>query len=142
MTIEEKIKEDWGEYWDFFNYNTQKRILENNGSVDYFLLSKEEKEDTEVLIGDIRKLECTKTDEGTARYFRPKSLKGIENNNGWKILKLNTELKEGKYHVFCNGRQDIMRYFQGYFYDYDQKYKPLSEVTHYDEYIERKPPIF
>jgi hypothetical protein len=142
MTKEEKIKEAWGEYWGLFNYNTQKRILESNGSVDYFLLSKEEKEDTEVLIGDIRKLECTKTDEGTARYFRPKSLKGIENNNGWNKIESEDDLPTDTEVKYWGANQNGV--FEGIIFPFESisiKYKNKT-LTHYQPIQEPKPPLY
>lgn len=92
MTKAEKIKEAYGEYWDLFFLLLQDRIIFNNGNLDYFLLPKNIRDATEKIC-DIRShksiFECTKTDEATPRFFRPKSLRGIENNNGW--IKIESE---------------------------------------------------
>ena len=70
MTKEEKIQEAYGEYWDevkefVCEYGwTQKKSLIGNFSNETF--------DSRKVIGF----------NDTYKY-RPKSLKGIENNNGW-----------------------------------------------------------
>ena len=95
MTKEQKIKEAYGEYWGLFPQILKDRILSNNGVLDYFILPREERYSTEK-IRDIRSsksiFECTKTDEGTPRFFRPKILNGIDNNNGWIKIESESDL--------------------------------------------------
>ena len=147
-TKEEVIKEAYGEYWDLFFSLIKDRILFNNGNLDYFLLPKDIRDATEKIC-DIRShksiFECTKTDEGTPRFFRPKSLKGIENNNGWTKNESEEDLP----------KEDVM-YRLGFFISSDKFYQDSnpyslktalcalkeSHYTHYQQIPEFKPPIF
>lgn len=95
MTKAEKIKEAYGEYWELFPQILKDRILSNNGVLDYFILPREERCSTEKIC-DIRSgksiFECTKTDEGTPRFFRPKILNGIDKNRGWIKIETQSDL--------------------------------------------------
>lgn len=74
MTKEEKIKEAWGVYFEHFGEHATKHALENNGycSVPSITLG---------LILRSHGEEWLETDKDLKR--RPKSLQGIEDNNGW-----------------------------------------------------------
>jgi len=138
MTKEELIKEAWGEYWSLFSTTTKERILLNKGSVDYFLLSNQERDNTEELIGDIRKLECTNTDEGTKRFFRPLSLKGIEDNNGWIKINNKEDLPKEDVHCYIISKYSENSIMEAYYITTSNKFHvdaiiqyDTNEVTHY-----------
>ena len=76
MTKEEKIKEAWGELWNSFNESAKKCALNKDGYVASILQNGLNRDFTEFNTDLVA--------------WRPKSLQGIENNNGW-ILGLPTE---------------------------------------------------
>ncbi|MEG0929878.1 hypothetical protein [Algoriella sp.] len=121
MTKEEKIKEAWGENWSKISKENQKKALKNNGFVSQYyedLLSKE--------------TICRKLFD-----VRPKSLQGIENNNGW-IKGNEPNVPNESYFVFAFG--GIYETF------YDEKlgwlYVNREFVTHFQPIEKPKPPIY
>lgn len=142
MEKEKVIQKAYGEYWEIFSNETIKRILQNNGSVDYFLLTSKEKDDTEK-IRDLRLLECTKTDEGTKRFFRPKSLSGIETNNNWISINSENDLpkENGHYLVFDKQRNIVdIDYINS---DYDSHSERWMEFnSHYQPINKPEKPIY
>jgi len=84
-----------------------------------------------------------------AKYWRPKSLQGIENNNGWISIESEEDLPKlsyGNYHVFTkepiyvNGKkQNIEEYWQE---DLNKKNWWMENVTHYQPIQKPKPPIY
>lgn len=141
MTKEEKIKEAWGEYFACLSNKTKQYILLNNGQVNVYLLPKEDK-DMLLEDNDIRRYDsdfiCTKTDEGTKFMFRPKSLKGIEDNNGWISLSgepneiewvVNLELYniKTKEHYFCTDENEFIE---------------IGRFTHYKPIVKSLEPLY
>lgn len=125
MTKEEKIKEAYG----FIN-----EWICGNGWASYF--TDEGWEGGVEPFGeyDIR----NKTDD----YFewRPKSLQGIENNNGWIKIESEADLpkEDGFYYVVDSETGNITdRFFScddnGYFYAFSSHYQPIQKP---------KPPIY
>ncbi|MGV0964927.1 hypothetical protein [Empedobacter falsenii] len=86
MSKEEKIKEAWGEYWNKLPNEVQEKALKNNGFVSQYF------EDLLTIDKRERKL----------FEIRPKSLQGIETNNGWVKVESEDDLpkEEGFYLVF------------------------------------------
>lgn len=87
--------------------------------------------------------------------IRPKSLQGIENNNGWiKIESENMILPiDGTevhfYHSFTNENGVQTEYHKGIFNAalgftsyYDSENYKINEVTHYQLIVEQKPPLY
>lgn len=126
MTKEEKIKEAYGEYWEGL-----KKVIDIDGWVD--LKSKNISNDlANDMIGVFRyKIEV---DYKFNHIARPKSLQGIENNNGW--IKINSEddlPKEGTYcHFIIKGFEELHNQglYDGMFWDNKCAYIS-SIVTHY-----------
>jgi len=73
MTKEEKIQESYGKHWEKLHPIAKKCALDNYGWISS-------------LLGNPPKDLCLDFDEAF-RIYRPKSLEGIEENNGW--IKLN-----------------------------------------------------
>lgn len=128
MTKEEKIKEAWGEY-----YNEIEFYLTESGFMPY--------------VYDVRMIRNENKIEfehlpNNANLFRPKSLKGIENNNGWVKIESENDLpKENEQHYWTitENNPDIKeRYFNKFF----NEYKGEGKVTHYQPIEKQKPPIY
>lgn len=127
MTKEEKIKEAYCEHWEDLHPQAKKSALENNGWIGSIIEHAPKKIDLEF----------------NKMTFRPKSLQGIENNNGW--IKIESDLpKTGDIcfiydidnftgiAVFCT----IQKVFKTRFGN------EYENVTHYQEIIKPKPPIY
>ena len=126
MTKEEKIKEAWGENWSKISKENQKKALNNNGFVSHYyedLLSNETK--------------CRKLLD-----VRPKSLQGIENNNGWIKIESEEDLPkdyEISYHAW-NSESD-RDYYLTNMWGIINRYH-LGNVTHYQPIEKPKLPIY
>ena len=121
---QEKIKEAWGECWNKLPKEAQEKALKNNGFVSQYF------EDLLTIDKRERKL----------FEIRPKSLQGIETNNGWiKIESENDLPKKGSncHFILKNG-------FSGIFVDLDDsEYLTLrNRGTHYQPIEKPKPPIY
>lgn len=127
MTKYEKIKEAYGECWDNLILNNQSNALSNNG----YLPS-----------GVFNYISCSIELEHTDEYSRPKSLQGIEDNNGWIKIESEDDLpKENNeyYWTITENDKDIKeRWFNKFFNEYEGE----GKVTHYQPIIKPKPPIY
>lgn len=131
MTKEEKIKEAWG-----LNYDEFSEYIDSDGWARYPHFQKHE------MVQDVRPIEFRS--QGTD--FRPKSLQGIENNNGWikieseddlpKELYIKTNIiKDNKTYMYCDYRGNNI------WWNYE--YKILIEnATHYRPIEKPNPPIY
>lgn len=133
--INEKAKQQaiinaYGEYWD-----EVKSQVDENGFIDIFKLPP-------ILFDSV-------INDGSSKW-RPKSLTGIENNNGWiKIESENDLPKEpyGKYEVYSNNPifsqipkiQGIDDFWQN---DENKKQDWMNSYTYYKPIILSKPPIY
>ena len=81
---------------------------------------------------------------------RPKSLSGIENNNGWIKIKSEDDLpkltmlnKDNKYWIFnSNGKiGDLPLSWLHTFKEMGKREKTNNIITHYQPIIKHKPPI-
>lgn len=132
MTKEEKIKEAYGEDYKFI-----KDFLIGNGFFDG---------ECDELIQLRRKLyinggiDIKIIDE--VQFVRPKSLQGIENNNGWIKVESEDDLpKENEKHYWTiaeNDKNIKERWFNKFF----NEYKGEGKVTHYQPIKKPKPPIY
>lgn len=125
MSKEEKIKEAWGENWSKISKENQKKALKNNGFVSQYyedLLSKE--------------TICRKLFD-----VRPKSLQGIEDNNGWIKIENEEDLpkENGIYWTLRKGL--IVPLYKEIFNDLNKEYW-LNTYTHYQPIEKPKPPIY
>ena len=77
--------------------------------------------------------------------FRPKSLQGIENNNGWIKIESEADLpKEGIHHSILLD-SDCINGYRNYdvivFYEVNSRYRK-KEISHYQPIEKPKPPIY
>ena len=141
MSKKEVIKKAWGVYFEHFGEHATKYALENNGycSVPSFTLG---------LI--LRKYgeEWLETDKDLKR--RPKSLQGIENNNGWIKIESKDDLpkeeidvhfifteykgEEGRFQTYGVWDNNLKSFYSGAL--------KINNVTHYQPIIKPKPPIY
>lgn len=138
MTKEEKIQEAYGEYWEQLNPLTKGRALSNNGWLHYDDIT----DNRGTLINCIDM-------EGDIDYYRPKSLQGIEDNNGW--VKIESENDLPKETIECDFifENDIYRGWYNMIL-FNGRLKPNSVVinfasdviTHYQPIVKPKPPVY
>lgn len=125
MTKEEKIKEAWGENWSKISKENQKKALKNNGFVSQYF------EDLLTIDKRERKL----------FEIRPKSLQGIETNNGWVKIESEDDLPKEKCDLLVY--PEFENQFVFHFYN-DKKCKEvlMQNHTHYQPIEKPKPPIY
>jgi hypothetical protein len=132
MTKKEKIKESYGEYWELIQPD-----VDENGWVahwNHFLRTE---------IQNHYELETMTYGVGTC--WRPKSIQGIENNNGWVKINISLDLPTKNLDCWFENKDGM---FRGYYnrkqnFFYDEKYEVIRhEVTHYQEILKPKPSIF
>lgn len=132
MTKEEKIRESYGDYWDKINQQVKDCALKNNGWINSIL--EHPPTDVELEFGDYT--------------FRPLSLQGIEDNNGWIKIESEDDLpkKTIEYHVLKNGSLSKALYAgKNRWFTKDNNFPKTTEIqgiTHYQEIIIPQPPIY
>lgn len=125
---QEVIRKAYGEYWDGLKEN-----IDHNGWVDSAWL-----DDIAVYL-DVKGGydRCG----AVSLFIRPKSLSGIENNNGWISIESEDDFPKDSYNywVVCsNGSIKTLNDFEYY-----KKYIiPELTITHYQPIIKPQPPIF
>lgn len=135
MTKEEKIQEAYGVKWE-----NVKDAVDYNGYIPYWYYSHFKIQDCDLKVN------------GGSSMYRPKSLKGIENNNGW-INPLISGLPQKKCNVYFikssdneTKAEEHIGYWNnklGHFFSYDNSEKYLfDEITHYQPIIKPQPPIY
>lgn len=149
MTKEEKIQEAYGKHW-----NEVWAFIDDNGyctQIDYTKSTSERRNHRTLFEMGFREddglLEtgmCAKTGNNV---WRPKSLQGIENNNGW--IKIESEEDLPKEELDCHfvfKKNDIKYQTFGV---WDNKLKSfwsgalrINYVTHYQPIIKPKLPIY
>lgn len=136
MTKAKKIKDAWGFYFEHFGEHATKYALENNGycSVPSFTLG---------LILRKHGEDWLETDKDLKR--RPKSLQGIEDNNGW--IKIESEEDLPKEVIECrncfyNGKNYIEGVIKKRSPQELSRLKYINEITHYQPIEKLKPPIY
>lgn len=145
-TKEQAIKEAYGKHWDKLPIEIQKQVLEKNGWIN----SKEWIGDAgNTLIFNKLKgisLDCMDNYHSTyCYYFRPKSLKGIKDNNGW--IKIESDDDLPKETIKC-----IVCFFDGKNYiEGSVKYRTPEliyslkqdvQITHYKPIEKIEQPIY
>ena len=132
MTKQEKIKEAWGECWNKLPNEAQEKAFKNNGFVD------QDYEDLLTIDKRERKL----------FEIRPKSLQGIENNNGWIKIESEEDLpkEKGEYWIVNTiYKKPIMQmraYTDCVFSEKRNKKFWLKYVTHYQLIEKPELPIY
>ena len=130
MTKQEAIKEAYGEYWE-----QVKVFVDENGWVFF-------SDDENILRLNFQQkdnISTEKTDVESWKW-RPKSLQGIENNNGWIKIESEKDLPEGLGVHFVANLRDV-RVHPATSYQVKELYK-VNFATHYQPIEKRKPPIY
>ena len=122
LSKEEIIKEAWGECWNKLPKEAKEKALKNNGFVSQYF------EDLLTIDKRERKL----------FEIRPKSLQGIENNNGWIKIEEGLPKEQGVYHINYSDGVISSRYFHPKHNDW----KDYPNATHYQPIEKPKPPIY
>ena len=132
MTKQEKIQEAYG------NGSTW-NILKNNTDTDGWCRNEAFAPNTDLLdLLDLDNIErFVKSDIQGNLIFRPKSLQGIENNNGWISLKENGLLNDDAYYFVNIDNNISIKQFHIIQYKWWEKY-----VTHYQTITKPQPPIY
>lgn len=126
---QQKIKEAYVDAWIIIDFSIQEKILENNGFTY---------EINESWLQNKMGVELELKD----KYCRPKSLQGIENNNGWIKIESENDLpkEEGNYMIFHN--QDNMQTSETFSKNIVHKLFKYNSITHYQPIEKPKPPIY
>lgn len=127
MTKQEKIQEAYGEHWAVV-----KNIVNPDG---WFYCS-----ETDFRLDSIMPLQY----DGYNNKMRPKSLQGIENNNGWIKIESEDDLPkdiDGLWEVFINGEQKFIELLK---YNKERLYKDFLKdgITHYKICNKSQPPLY
>jgi len=135
MTKQEIIQEAYGEYWDLVKNN-----VNENGWVEsgYF--------DTNTKLikvnDNFKEKKETNYDQRNSNYiiWRPLSLQGIENNNGWIKIESDDDLpkEEDDYHICIENKDLSIAYFD----KSDGWFIACPEITHYQQITKPKPPTY
>lgn len=140
MSKEELIKQAWGEY-----YEKIKNRLDKNGWYNYFSLTHK------VMKEKYHQFDNLDLEEHTELYLlRPKSLQGIENNNGWIKIESEDDLpkeeidvhfifteyegKKGRFQTYGVWDNNLKSFYSGAL--------KINNVTHYQPIEKPKPPIY
>jgi hypothetical protein len=141
MSKEEKIKEAYGQYWE-----KVKDFVDENGYIDGVMIKNK--------IGIVPNNFIEKF-QPLVSMFRPKSLQGIENNNGWIKIESESDLPtcDGEYFVNAKGINNNKQFFirswlnakkdfndNWVFTEYPKEW--LELYSHYQPITKPKPPIY
>ena len=124
------IQEAYGEYW-----GKVKDYVNDNGFVWYEILSKLFR------LNDLTK-EWDYETIGTNNYYRPQSLQGIEDNNGWIKIESEKDLPINKGEVFVMSDMGIMTANSNLLSAKEVCQYWMQTVTHYQPIVKPKPPIY
>jgi len=130
MTKEEKIKEAYGEYWTV--------DIDLNGWVS----SK-----SQTYVSAYHGLKCEKETkiENDIYFWRPKSLQGIENNNGWVKIESEDDLPKSVNIMYRVGMflNDGRFHQNRNLYNHTKALEALyCNYTHYQPVTENDPPLY
>jgi len=125
MKKQEKIKEAYGEY---------KGRIDDNGWTNFMAIEYFGSNNLD-----------SKIHKGEVLIYRPKSLKGIENNNGWIRIESEKDFPKDDcicYFVLKSNKAMLTGYFRNGCFDYSLRYYDENEVTHYQPIQKPEPPIY
>lgn len=130
MTKKEAIEEAYGEYWD-----KVKDFVGDNGWCY-----------TRKRIGfiDLAQNVELESDKQTPYHFRPKSLQGIEDNNGWIKIESEEDLpkEKGTYWFIAKIRHNKIESAYVNPKNYNSKVNALGSFSHYQPIVKPKKPIY
>lgn len=134
MTKEEKIKEAYADYWIYMSSfpKSREQALNNDGWI--FIIYLPSSFDKKLF--DFEQNEC---------ICRPKSLKGIENNNCW--IKVESETDLPKEHIDVILYDEVNGVTICYWCNLQMCFKDkfgneYKFATHYQPILKPKPPLF
>jgi hypothetical protein len=142
MSKEEKIKQAWINIVGEKNYNFIKQFLSENGFTNrgkyHWLINNFSKE-------YIKDNFYVTIEIDNDKLFRPKSLQGIENNNGW--IKIESESDLPSEDIDCHFITHNKEIFKGEYIKSIDNFKSGSElyngrVSHYQPITKPQPPIY
>lgn len=141
MKKEAAIKNAYIEYWEQLSNEAQQQALQNNGFIHQNYLIDSRGSLLDCL--DFEWMDTYDSEFGLSiRVFRPKSLQGIETNNGWIKIESEDDLPkdyEISYHAW-NSESD-RDYYVTNMWTIINRYH-LGSVTHYQPIEKPKPPIY
>ena len=126
---QEAIKKAYGEYWE-----AVKDFVDENGWIDF--------------LEDIQRIMYFFHDSDNIEVFkstwRPKSLQGIENNNGWIKIESEEDLPKNDMYVYIifNKKVNIAFLCNGELYNPNKVKYYKKGVTHYKPIEESTLPIY
>lgn len=126
---QEAIKNAYSEYWE-----AVKDFVDENGWIDF--------------LEDIQRIMYFFNDSDNIEVFkstwRPKSLQGIENNNGWIKIESEDDFPKNDMYVYIifNKKVNIAFLCNGEFYNPNKVKYYKKGVTHYKPIEESNPPIY
>jgi hypothetical protein len=134
MTKQEKIQEAYGEHWEKL-----KDSISENGWVSFY-------SDETRIRDEFHKKENIECSPNHNNNWRPKSLQGIENNNGWIKIKSEEDLPKDntRCHFIIDRYEELEKqgiYIDGLFWDAQSAYTNKI-ITHYQPIIKPEPPIY
>ncbi|MDV3685297.1 hypothetical protein CMU45_02745 [Elizabethkingia anophelis] len=133
MTKHEAIKAAYGEYWAGLSNEQQKYALENNGWIDV--------KPNQYQMDMFTRLKFNKNKHSV----RPKSLSGIETNNGWTRVESEDDLPKDR------SKEDLLIFTETgevlvasskYLSDPEIRRYWIKTVSHWQKFIKPNPPIF
>lgn len=133
MTKEEKIKEAYGLLWDIMPEKAKNDALRDFGFIctdDFYLIT------------NGYNFSEIETKEKTLHfsYHRPKSLQGIEDNNGWIKIESEDDLPKEEGLYFTMRRDKTKVEITHFFHELSKEFKKVA--THYKPIVKPKPPIY
>ena len=135
MTKQETIAKAYGEHWE-----TVKDYVDENGWFDF----SDDKKRIRYFFHNGENIELNKY----LTHWRPKSLAGIETNNGWIKIESEADLPShgGEYDVVINDRLEQAVYLKSNRWLVNGNYFPKTTqthgITHYKPIVKPQPPIY
>ena len=121
---QEAIKNAYGEYWE-----NVKDYVDNDGWINNSI--------PKFTFGQLKNLDLEYKNDV---FFRPKSLQGIENNNGWIRIESEADLPKEEGLYFTMRRDKTKVEITHFFYELSKEFKKVA--THYQPIEKPKPPIY
>ena len=121
---QEAIKKAYGECWE-----KVKDYVDNDGYIDNSI--------PKFTFGQVKNLDLEYKNDV---LFRPKSLQGIENNNGWVKFESEADLPKNKNVWICTNNNRVLISSKAVL-NWVLK-NPDNKITHYQPIEKPKPPIY
>ena len=121
---QEAIKKAYSEYWE-----KVKDYVDNDGYIDNSI--------PKFTFGQLKNLDLEYKNDV---FFRPKSLQGIENNNGWVKFESEADLPKNKNVWICTNNNRVLISSKAVL-NWVLK-NPDNKITHYQPIEKPKPPIY